>query len=130
MQVQKIHSQQSYTGKTLFVSQNGHKFTEHVELYFPKEMKAELTELKKIFKRKPYDLFISKDNMFPGFYKIDANEDYVNVTRRINSHSSILVHEQVAKSSLIEAAKDAIEKYEEIIKYKPIGNKGNTKPLK
>lgn len=118
MQVQKIHSQQSYTGKTLFVSQNGRKFTEQVERYFPKEMKAELTKLRDIFKEKPYDLFISKDNRFPGFYKIDANEDYVNVTRRINSHSSILVHKQVAKSALVEAAKDAIKEYEAIIKFK------------
>jgi len=116
MQLNRIQSHQQFTGKMLFVSQNGHHFTEQVELYFPKELKNELAEIRNIIMEKPYDLFISQDVKYPEYYKFNANENYKSVTPKTDSSLAVVVHNSIIKDVLTDAVKHAMSLYEKVIK--------------
>lgn len=118
MQVQGIHHHQpNFTnGKLIFVSKNGHKYTDRVEQYFPSDIRHLLDGIRKSIEGKPYDVYLSRAKKQPEFIEVAVNTGYDKAVKAIAAGKikRYMVHENIVGMALEDTVKSATEAYEKI----------------
>ena len=109
MLIQPVDSQPNFNGK-LVVDKGVFPVNKSAELY---SMSAKFKEIASLVANKPYDVFISRSKENSEFFNIAANKTFAKA-QEIKEYS-VKIHSNTMLTSVVDAAKDAMEMYEKFI---------------
>lgn len=115
MKIQSL-SNQNFTGNVVVVKGKS-IYRRKVHNYFPPETRGELKKVKQIVLHEPCDLFVIKSENFPGAYEFVAAEKLKDVT----NYPRVMVDPSILKESFVDAAKDAISNFKNLLGKKQKG---------
>ena len=109
MHIQPVASQSSYKGKLHLKT----GVTSNIKNDMSRIMCSKFKEVATMVSEKPYDLFISQNMRNPEFFDIAANKSFEEA-QKIKEYT-VKVQSNIIATSIIDAAKDAMEMYEKYI---------------
>ncbi len=110
MQIQPVTNQPNFSGKIVF---DRIFIPEQLSGEFYSKFDKKVQEAAKLISEKPYDIFVMKNEKNPVFYNIAANTTMENA-KNVKEYT-VKIHTDTILTSLVDAAKDAMEMYEKYI---------------
>lgn len=109
MLIQPVDSQPNFNGK-LVVDKGVFPVNKSAELY---SMSAKFKEIASLVANKPYDVFISRSKENSEFFDVAANKT-LQEAQNIKEYS-VKVRSNTMLTSVVDAAKDAMDMYENFV---------------
>ncbi len=110
MYIQPITQQMGFNGKLVIEKDSKSKINEVIAL---NKLDSKFDEIASIMKDKPYDLFMFKNKQNPDFYNIAANKS-LKKAKAVKEYT-VKIQSSIMAASIVDAAKDAIEMFENYI---------------
>ena len=110
MYIQPITQQTGFKGKLIIEQGTKSKINKIIAL---NKLDSKFEEIASIMKDKPYDLFMFKNEQNPDFYNIAANKS-LKKAKAVKEYT-VKIQSSIMAASIVDAAKDAIEMYENYI---------------
>ena len=110
MQIQPITNQPKFNGKLVVdkaVKSNINK------LFKDSQITPQFEQINGMIKDKPYDVFVYADKKTPDFYFVAANKSQKHA-KGIKEYT-VKIQPEIMLASIVDAAKDAIEIYENFL---------------
>ena len=109
MQIQPVNYQPNFNGKVVFEKGT----TTDMGKYTSEPIVKKFKEVATMVSEKPYDIFIMKDLLNDEFYSVAANKS-IEEAKKIKEYS-VKIRANAFADSIVSAAQDAMEMYENYI---------------
>ena len=110
MQIQPITHQPNFNGKLVIRTGKSDSATPFLN---DKLLETKFKNIATILQDKPYDLFIFQNKQNPDFYNVAANKS-LKEAKKVKEYT-VKIQKNIMLTSIIDAAKDAMEMYEKYI---------------
>lgn len=109
MKLQPIANQPKFSGRVVFEP----KTTYHLTKGMPEPVCKKIREVAALVSEKPYDIYISRNAQDSSFYNIAANKSFEEA-QKVKEYT-VKVQSDTMLTSIVDAAKEAMEMYEVFI---------------
>ena len=109
MQIQPITNQPNVKGKVVFEPKTTYELTKDM----PRALCRKFKDVATLVSGKPYDIFVSRNAQDPRFYDIAANKT-LEEAQKVKEYT-VKIQSDIMLASVVDAAKDAMEMYENFI---------------